>query len=76
MRDAPIGKPSKVKAKPQVPKGTDWQRLHHMNGKEIRALIAADPDAHPTSATFWKNAKVVLPRYKVVKKGWCAYGNS
>jgi uncharacterized protein (DUF4415 family) len=37
-----------------------------MNAAEIRAGIKADPDAHPTDAAFWKNAKVVLPDRKVM----------
>lgn len=37
-----------------------------MSAKEIRAGIKADPDAHPTDAAFWKDAKVVLPDRKVV----------
>src|SRR5713101_5004348 len=64
MKDAPTGKPSKAKAKTH--KGTDWHRLRRMSATEIRAGIEADPDAQPTNAAFWKDAKVVLPSRKAV----------
>ena len=32
-----------------------------MTPAEIRRGILADPDAHPTDAAFWKDAKVVMP---------------
>jgi len=64
MKDAPTGKTSKVsKAKKR---GTDWQALQRMSHTEIRAGIAADPDARPTDDDFWKAAKVVLPTRKEV----------
>jgi uncharacterized protein (DUF4415 family) len=68
MKDAPTGKPSKakVKAKTKTGKGTDWHRLRRMSATEIRAGIEADPDAQPTNATFWKDAKVILPTRKAV----------
>jgi uncharacterized protein (DUF4415 family) len=62
MKDATTGRTSKAKNA----KGTDWNRLRTMSAKEIRAGIKADPDAHPTDAAFWKNAKVVMPDRKVV----------
>jgi uncharacterized protein (DUF4415 family) len=43
---------------------TDWERLRRMDAEEIRAGIAADPDAHATDEAFWKDARVVLPRPK------------
>jgi len=43
---------------------TDWERLRTMSDEEIRPGILADPDAHPTDAAFWKNAKVVWPKSK------------
>jgi uncharacterized protein (DUF4415 family) len=64
MKDASTGKRLKTKAK--TGKGTDWNRLRQMSASEICAGIEADPDAHPTDATFWKGAKVVFPRRKAV----------
>ncbi len=32
----------------------------------IRKGILADPDAHPTDASFWKNAKLVMPTPKTI----------
>ena len=43
---------------------TDWKRLRALTDEEIRSGIEADPDAYPTDANFWKNAKVVLPQPK------------
>ena len=43
---------------------TDWKRLDSLSDKEIRSAIEADPEARPTDANFWKNAKVTLPRPK------------
>lgn len=43
---------------------TDWRQLRSRSDADIRAGIEADPDAKPTGATFWKKAKVVLPRPK------------
>jgi len=62
MKDGTTGKTSKNKSAA----GTDWNRLRRMSAAEIRAGIKADPDARPTDASFWKNAKVVLPRRKEV----------
>ena len=62
MKDATTGRISKAKNG----KGTDWKRLRRMSAAEIRAGIEADPDAHPTDAAFWKDAKVVLPSRKTV----------
>jgi uncharacterized protein (DUF4415 family) len=31
---------------------------------EGRSAILTDPDARPTDAAFWKEAKVVIPRAK------------
>jgi uncharacterized protein (DUF4415 family) len=46
--------------------GTDWTRLRRMTNPEIRRGIADDPDAQPTDASFWKNAKLVWPTRKQV----------
>jgi uncharacterized protein (DUF4415 family) len=62
MKDATTGRTSKARND----KGTNWNRLRRMTAKEIHAGIEADPDAHPTDAAFWKDAKVVLPERKVV----------
>ncbi len=37
-----------------------------MSPATIRQGILADPDAHPTDAAFWKNAKVVMPTLKTI----------
>jgi uncharacterized protein (DUF4415 family) len=31
---------------------------------EVRRAIADDPEARPTDAKFWKNARLVLPKRK------------
>jgi uncharacterized protein (DUF4415 family) len=46
--------------------GTDWDRLRRQTPVEIRRGILADPDAHPTDAAFWKNAKIVMPAPKEI----------
>jgi uncharacterized protein (DUF4415 family) len=43
---------------------TDWKRLRSMTEGKIRAGIAKDPDINPTDESFWKKARVVLPRSK------------
>jgi len=62
MKDAITGKTSKAKRSTR----TDWNKLRRRNAAEIHAGIEADPDAHPTDAAFWKDAKVVLPNRKTV----------
>lgn len=60
MKDASTGKTSrKSKAK-----GTDWEALGRMDDAEIRTGIMADPDARPTDAAFWKEARLVMPKPK------------
>jgi hypothetical protein len=49
-------------AKSQSNLKTDWDRLRTMTDEDIRKGILSDPDAHPTDAAFWKNAKVVRPK--------------
>ena len=40
---------------------TDWALLRSMSDEEAAARAADDPDAQPTDADFWKNARVTLP---------------
>jgi len=42
--------------------GTDRDRLEAMSEEEINEAAASDPDARPTDADFWKDAKVVVPQ--------------
>ena len=44
--------------------GTDWEKLRNMSDEDLHAAAVADPDAQPTSASFWENAKLVLPETK------------
>jgi uncharacterized protein (DUF4415 family) len=41
---------------------TDWRRLRSMTDAEIHAAIINDPDAAPTDAAFWEDARLVTPR--------------
>jgi uncharacterized protein (DUF4415 family) len=43
---------------------TDWRRLRPMTDREIHAATIDDPDAQPTDETFWRDARVVMPRRK------------
>jgi uncharacterized protein (DUF4415 family) len=43
---------------------TNWKHLNSLSDKEIRSAIETDPEARPTDANFWKEAKVMLPRPK------------
>jgi uncharacterized protein (DUF4415 family) len=45
---------------------TDWNRLRRHSAADIRRGTLADPDAQPTDAAFWRNAKVVLPTPKQI----------
>jgi uncharacterized protein (DUF4415 family) len=63
MKDATIGKTSRPK---QRAGGTDWNKLRGRSDAAIRKGIEADPEAHPTDAAFWRDAKVVLPSRKAV----------
>ena len=58
MSDDTSGTTSKTEPK------TDWRRLRSMTDEEIHAAIVDDPDAKPTDGTFWKEARVVMPRPK------------
>jgi uncharacterized protein (DUF4415 family) len=60
MKDAGTGKKSKAKH------GTDWERLRNMSDAAVHAAVEADPEAHPTDAAFWEDAKVVMPQRKEV----------
>jgi uncharacterized protein (DUF4415 family) len=53
-------------AKPKRRSRTDWARLRRMKPAAIRKQIAADPEARPTDAQFWKTAKVVMPTPKEI----------
>ena len=44
---------------------TDWKRVGAMSEAELAAAAAADADAQPTDAAFWKTAKLVMPERKV-----------
>ena len=44
--------------------GSDWERLRSLTDRQIRQAIETDPEARPTDADFWKNARVVMPRAK------------
>jgi uncharacterized protein (DUF4415 family) len=60
----PNGSRKKRAAKPAAT--TNWPRLRRQTPAAIRKGIAADPDARPTDAQFWKSAKVVLPSPKQI----------
>ena len=44
--------------------GTDWNRLGRRTDRQVRRAIQADPDARSTDASFWKGARVVMPKAK------------
>jgi uncharacterized protein (DUF4415 family) len=59
MKEKPTGRTSAKR------KGaTNWSRLRAASDEKIRKSIKADPEAIPTDASFWKQAKVVVPRTK------------
>ncbi len=43
---------------------TDWTLLRGMSDDEVDSRAALDPDAQPTGAGFWKDARVTLPAGK------------
>jgi uncharacterized protein (DUF4415 family) len=49
---------------PDRRRSTDWTKLQSRTDEEIRAGIDSDPGASPTDTSFWKKAKVVLPKRK------------
>lgn len=44
---------------------TDWKRVDALTGPRIDEAARADPDALPTDAAFWRDAKLVMPERKV-----------
>lgn len=60
MKSDTTGKKSKTS------KGADWERLRSMSDAEIHGAIEADPDAHRADDSFWKDAKIILPRRKEI----------
>jgi len=58
MSDDISGTTSKIEPK------TDWRRLPSMTDEEVHTALIDDPDAQPTDETFWKDARVVMPRRK------------
>lgn len=44
--------------------GTDWARLRAQTDADIHRAILDDPDATPTDAAFWDDARVVMPKRK------------
>ncbi len=58
MKDDISGPTSKAEPK------TDWRRLRAMADEEIHAAVVSDPDVRPTDESFWKDARVVMPKRK------------
>ena len=58
MSDDISGTTSKIEPK------TDWRRLRSMTDEEVHTALIDDPDAQPTNETFWRDARVVMPRRK------------
>ena len=50
--------------KTSVRAGSDWKRLRSLTDPQIRQAIESDPEAQPTDAAFWRNARVVMPQPK------------
>ena len=50
--------------KTAVKERTDWTRLRALSDRQIRSAIESDPEARPTDAEFWKQARVVIPAAK------------
>lgn len=44
--------------------GTDWKRLRARSDRQIRRSLEQDPEARPSDAEFWKQARVVMPTAK------------
>ncbi len=44
---------------------TDWKRVDALTEPRIDEAARADPDALPTDAAFWRDAKLVMPERKV-----------
>ena len=43
---------------------TDWERLRARSDRQVRRAIESDPEARPTDAEFWREARVVMPKTK------------
>ena len=43
---------------------SDWKRVRALSDAQLRRAVETDPEARPTDADFWKNARVVMPRAK------------
>ncbi len=54
----------KASVKPSAKGQTDWKHLRSLSDREVRKAVETDPEARPTDASFWKQAKVVLPQAK------------
>ena len=39
----------------------DWEEFKSLSDAEVHRRALADPDAQPTTAEMWKNARVVFP---------------
>lgn len=39
----------------------NWEAFKNLSDEEVHARALADPDAQPTTAADWKNARVVMP---------------
>lgn len=59
MKEKRTGKASIIKVG-----ATDWKRLRAMNDRDVQKAVEADPEIRPTDASFWKDAKVILPQAK------------
>lgn len=57
MKEKRIGRSS-------VKEGSDWIRVRSQSDRQIRRAIKSDPEARPTDAGFWKEARVVIPASK------------
>ena len=62
MSVKPSIEPSSPEVKPLPDEDlTEWALLREMSDEEVDARAAHDPDAQPTDADFWKDARVTLP---------------
>ncbi len=43
---------------------TDWRRVAALTEQEVIAAAESYPDAQPTDAEFWRNARLVMPARK------------
>jgi uncharacterized protein (DUF4415 family) len=44
---------------------TNWSRVANLSEHEIIERAKSDPDAQPTDAEFWQDARVVMPERKI-----------